>query len=180
MNAAEAIVVAQLESWRFRCEPFTKAELRATKTPDRRVYLDQRLVFFLEVKEIARDEFAGGLRDDPRFNRLASDIYEAVKQFDAVNSDRYHPNVLAFVNNDLLCSPSDLEAVLTGEAKSDDSEALRIHSRVAFGRIADAKHRIDAYIWFDGPTPVTICPYGDRRHEDQIRQLLVPRFESAG
>ena len=44
-----------------------------------------------------------GLRDDPRFNQLASDVHEAVKQFDAVNRDRKHMNILAFVNNDSMC-----------------------------------------------------------------------------
>ena len=85
MNEPEDIVVAQLEAWGFRCEPFTKRDLRATKTPDRRVYREEEFAFFLEVKEVATDDFAGGVRNDPKFNRLASDIHEAVKQFDAMS-----------------------------------------------------------------------------------------------
>ena len=177
MNQAEDVIVAQLEAWGFRCEQFTKLEMRAGKTPDRRVYHEQELAFLLEVKEVVRDDFAGGSRDDPRFNRLASDIHEAVKQFDAVNPSRKQVNVLAFVNNDSMCGSLDLHAVLTGNALTDSGEALPIHNRQARGRIQDEKFRIDAYLWFDqsAPTEMFLNEY-DQRHQTKVRAYFDPIF----
>ena len=177
MNKAEDVVVAQLEAWGFRCEPFSKREMRAGKTPDRRVYLGQHLAFFIEVKEVVQDDFLGGARDDPRFNRLASDIHEAVKQFDAVNPHREYVNILAFVNNDSMCGSLDLNAVLTGNALTGSGEAMPIYNRQARGRIRDEKFRIDAYLWLDQSVPAKMfLNQHDRRHQPRVRVYFDPIF----
>ena len=58
----------------------------------------------------------GGSRNDPVYNRIADDIHQAVRQFDAVNPDLEHPNVLAFLNDPGSHSDyGDLIGVLTGQ-----------------------------------------------------------------
>jgi hypothetical protein len=86
---------------------FPKEEQRNGKTPDFRVSANGEVVAYCEVKSIVRDTWldrlfakvapdqtAGGLRNDPVFNRLTDDIHKAVQQFDAVNPGCHLPNVL--------------------------------------------------------------------------------------
>lgn len=173
METAEDLVVRHLELWGFRCKRFSKGEMRSGKTPDRRVYRGDQLAFFLEVKEISRNDWLGGVRPDPRFNRLTSDIHDAVQQFDSVNPDREHPNVLALVNKDSECDSRDLIGVLTGYASTSDGGTLRIYAKQAFGRIRNEKHRIDAYLWFDrGDTHELFVNASDLRHLDRLQGYL--------
>jgi hypothetical protein len=102
-------------------------EMRKSKTPDFRVSKGDDSVFYCEVKTSKKDSWldeqmkkkrvgciAGGLRNDPIYNRFTDDIHTAVKQFDAVNPDQEYPNVLALVNHDQNCGFLDLVAVITG------------------------------------------------------------------
>jgi hypothetical protein len=117
ISEEESRVKLYLEELGFTSRNFSKTEKRSGKTPDFRVFSGEEIIFYCEVKSISKDhwlrnrleeqsksaapnEFAGGARNDPVFNRVSSDIHEAVKQFDAVNKDLIHPNVLAFVNHD--------------------------------------------------------------------------------
>lgn len=83
----------------LKLEPFKKTEIRAGKTPDRRILRGDQQIGFVEVKSPRDDwldeqlekatpgQIVGGLRDDPIFNRLARQIQKAAQQFDAVNPD---------------------------------------------------------------------------------------------
>ncbi len=161
MKADEDRLSLYLENFELITKRFTKTEMRASKTPDFRVVRDGELIFFCEVKssppdrwldeqlEAAPDEIAGGLRSDPIFNRLSTDIHTAVKQLDAVNSDQMYPNVLALVNHDDMCGFNDLLGVLTGNFYGDDGSKYPIYQQFAQGRIKDEKHRIHLFIWLD-------------------------------
>jgi hypothetical protein len=157
-----------LENHALKVSRFSKSEMRSGKTPDFKVhsFSSDELLFYCEVKSIAKDEWldnqianvppgeiAGGLRNDPIFNRLTDDIYEAVKQFDAVNPDIAFPNVLAFVNHDSACGFLDLIAVLTGNAMTEESGAIPIYRQYSEGRIKDKKDRIYLFIWLDDYKP---------------------------
>jgi hypothetical protein len=170
MNDAEAFVDERFRAFGFRPEPFSKSEMRAGKTPDRRVYRGGELIFLLEVKEIAESNWLGGERPDPVFNRLTDDIHEAVKQFDAVNPQRQIANVLAFVNRDPMCGAEDLRGVLTGAALTTSGEKLLIYEKYALGRIREERFRIDVYLWLEesGVFQVLLND-GDRRHSDRLR-----------
>lgn len=110
MDLNEEKVKSYLERKGFTVERFSKEEMRACKTPDFRISRNGEFLFYCEVKSSPADKWpdeqlndtpcklAKGARNDPIFNRLTTDIYEAVKQFDAVNIDQKHPNVLALVN----------------------------------------------------------------------------------
>ena len=110
---------------------------------------NDEFAFYCEIKEIAKDDWLGGAKPDPVFNRISDDIHTAVKQFNSVNPDLEHPNVLAFVNNDDRCGSLDLIGVLTGHLLLDDGGAAPIYLKYSHGRIKDEKNLIHLYLWFD-------------------------------
>lgn len=147
---------------RYCREPFAKDELGKTKTPDFRVYRNSDLVFYCESKHVQRDfwleeqlhtaaplQIVGGARPDPIFNRLATHIHEAAKQFRAVNPNQDFPNVLIFTNSDEQCGFADLVAVLTGNFYAEGGAVEPIYAQYSEGRIKDEKHTIDLYVWLN-------------------------------
>jgi len=155
-----------LEERGFTVERFSKAETRAGKTPDFRVFQNGVFLFYCEVKSSPEDrwldeqlnsaapgELVGGARNDPIFNRLTADIHEAVKQFDAVNKDQKHPNVLALVNHDDMCGFNDLLGILTGNFYANDGTAHPIYRQFSHGRIKDEKGKVHLFIWLDDHKP---------------------------
>ena len=162
MDPDEERVKSYLEDKGFTAERFSKPETRAGKTPEFRVSGNGEFLFYCEVKSIAPDrwlnkqlkdaapgELVGGARNDPIFNRLTADIHQAIKQFDAVNKDQKHPNVLALVNHDDMCGFNDLLGILTGNFYANDGTAHPIYRKFSHGRIKDEKGRVHLFIWLD-------------------------------
>ncbi len=149
-------------AYALRCEEFSKEEMHQSKTPDFRVYQGSEIAFYCEVKSAAEDDWidrelasapegmlVGGVRHDPVYNRIASKIHHAVQQFDAVNPDQVHPNVLVFINQDRHADKHDLEAVLTGSIPLRGGGRLPGFAQYSHGRIRDEKFRIHLYLWLD-------------------------------
>jgi hypothetical protein len=110
-------------------ERFAKAAMRQGRTPDFHVISNDSLAFFCEVKTAQEDEWldrqieqappgtlGGGARPEPIYNRISNQIHSAAGQFDSVNPECEHPNVLAIVNSDRQAGKVDLIGVLTGNA----------------------------------------------------------------
>jgi hypothetical protein len=146
----EARVSRYLNFLGLKPERYTKAEMRASRTPDFKVYSGDSLAFYCEVKTAQEDTWlkdlleiaepgmlVGGTRDDPTYSRIASYIHDSVGQFDAVNPSMVLPNVLAIVNGDEEADIEDLEIAFGSLIYSS-------------ARIADSKKRINLVIWFDG------------------------------
>jgi hypothetical protein len=169
---------------------FAKCEMECRRTPDFRVFKDNIFQFFSEVKSSRADKWldvqirgsveveqppenVGGARKDPRFNRLTGDIHTAVKQFDAVNPNREHPNVLALVNHDRQLGFLDLLAVLTGKFFADDGSTHSIYRKFSEGRIKGDVPRIDLYLWLDDYKPERLL-FGqvDPRHHELLCEAL--------
>ena len=166
MNADEKRVETFLAEKGFICRRFSKAERRAGKTPDFRVYSEDKIRFFCEVKTIDKDRWleepvrqepagtvVGGMRKDPRFSRLTDDIHKAAKQFDAVNPEKKYPNVLVLVNHDSTCRFNDLLEVLTGCFLAEGGCAYPISRKFSEGRIKDEKGWIHLFVWLDDSKP---------------------------
>jgi hypothetical protein len=166
MNTDEERVKGYLEGKGFKAECFSKAETRAGKTPDFRISRNGEFLFYCEVKsspedrwldeqldEVAPGELAGGARNDPIFNRLTADVHEAVKQFDAVNKDQKHPNVLVLVNHEDMCGFNDLLGILTGNFYANDGTAHPIYRQFSHGRIKDEKGKVHLFVWIDDHKP---------------------------
>jgi hypothetical protein len=133
----------------LRAEEFNKNEKGHSKTPDFKVFKENNLVFFCEIKTIARDEWAGGSRNDPVYNRLSTKIHEAVNQFNTINPDLKYPNVLVFINhnNEGRCGVIDLYSVFTGFAKIEGGGVFPGFTKFSEGRIKGEKNRIHLFIW---------------------------------
>jgi len=136
------------------CERFTKTEMRHCKTPDFKIIKDEKLCFYCEVKSIKKDDFIGGCREDPVFNRLTNDIHTAVKQFENVNPELITPNVLVFVNHDKRCGFFDLLSVITGNFHGANGKNSPIYKKFSDGRIKNEKNKIHLYIWLDDHKPM--------------------------
>jgi hypothetical protein len=146
----------------LQAERIGKKKGNRSKSPDFRVFKDDRFVFFCEVKTINKDrwlddlmastspgQIVGGGRDDPRYGRIANKIHEAVQQFKSVNPEWIHPNVLIFINHDDCCGPLDLIAVTSGYFLADNGSRHKIFGKFSDGRIKEEKFKIDLYIWLD-------------------------------
>ncbi len=95
-------------------------------------------------------EIVGGLRNDPTFNRIAKDIYVAVKQLDAVNPNLESPNVIAFVNNEgSHCDYGDLLSTVTGHFFAESEKVDYIYGKYSDGRIRDKKWRVHMFVWLE-------------------------------
>ena len=158
----ERLVADFLASKGLRAEEFSKEERTQSKTPDFRVFHGQDFAFFCEVKSMSRDEWldkqldaaqpgeiVGGGRPDPTYNRISQKIHGAFKQFDAVNPDLVHPNVLVLVNHDKDSDVKDLDLVCSGGFFTEDGKWLPIGRKFSEGRIRDKKRRIHLFIWID-------------------------------
>ena len=154
-----------MAAYSLRTERFSSAETRQGKTPDFRIFRDDKLAAYCEVKsprdswlddqieDAAPCAIMGGSRPDPTFNRIASHVEKAARQFDSVNPAREFPNILCFVNWDAENDFQDLEETLTGYLSLQGGQRAPTMLNVAEGRsIGGRKHRIDLYVWFHGPT----------------------------
>lgn len=190
MDQNEKTVSRYLRGRGLTAVRFKKIDTRLGKTPDFRVYSDGNFAFFCEVKASPKDNWLdeqqqqtapnkifGGLRQDPIFNRLTSDIHTAVKQFDAVNPQRVYPNVLALVNHDDTCGFQDLLAVLTGNFYADDGTSHSIYKQFSHGRIKEGKQRIDLFVWIDhhGPNHLLFS-----QADKVLHSLVAKAFNSRG
>ena len=93
----EQTVKEFLEAKGLSCIRFNKLEISQAKTPDWKVYHNNELRAFCEVKSVMHNFLDGG-RPDPTFNRLTNDIHDAMKKFNAQNDTLAYSNILAFVN----------------------------------------------------------------------------------
>jgi hypothetical protein len=140
---------------------FSHQETVAGRTPDFKVLRAGELAAFCEVKSPRDDwldnqldaaaplQLVGGLRPDPTFNRIARHVEKAATQFDAVNAGLAVPNILAFVNHDKASNFSDLRETLTGMFHVEGGERFETMTYISDGRLAEAKKRIDLYVWVD-------------------------------
>jgi hypothetical protein len=129
--------------------------------PDFRMVSWRGLVGYCEVKSPRDDlldellerapsgEVVGYARADPRFNRIARHILNAVRQFDSVNPDHSLPNVLVLVNHDAGSNFNDLYETVTGYARAASGERYPFHTRIAEQRLGDKRGQIDLFLWID-------------------------------
>lgn len=152
MNKDEKQIAAFLIKLGLTPIEFTKQDRRKMKTPDFKVFKNDQLIFYCEVKSIEEDTCVG-FRKDPVYNRISKKILEAVQQFNSVNPYTDAPNFLAIVNHDKNCGSFDLRSVLTGCFLSEDGKDYPIFKNYSEGKIKDAKYKIDLYCWMDDFKP---------------------------
>lgn len=163
---SEAIVKNFLLTFGLKAVRFDKKSMNSGKTPDFKILQHDVLIFYCEVKNTKEDEWlsgllehaepdelAGGLRNDPVFNRLTKHIHKARKQFVAVNQTEELPNVLSFFNEDEQSGFLDLLAVATGNAYTESGSTLPIYKIFSEGRVKNDLQEIHLVIWLDTNKP---------------------------
>jgi large subunit ribosomal protein L30 len=135
------------------------------KTPDFKLLKDGALRAYCEMKaptdgdlfdisdDLAPGEIRVEVRKDPAIVNLARHIAKAAKQFEAVNPDRAHPNILVIVNHARRKGPADLRMALEGIRAPDgrrffplvnDADKWEVQKDVW-----EAARSIDLYVWVD-------------------------------
>jgi len=192
MDDDEKIISDFLQEKGFQVKEFTKTDIAESRTPDFQIFKYNKLAFFCEVKTIKRDTWledqilnappltiVGGGRNDPRFNRISNKIHEASQQFQAVNPDSECPNVLAFINHDDSCTPSDLHSVLTGLFFAEGGSLHPIYTKYSEGRIRKEKFQIHLYIWMDDfKGDYYVFNKADKRHLNSLCSYFGKKPES--
>jgi hypothetical protein len=69
-----------------------------------------------------------------------------------VNSARAVPNILVFVNHADVSHYGDLVETLTGMFYATSGERYVTMAHISEGRIAEAKQKVDLYVWLDART----------------------------
>jgi hypothetical protein len=189
-RADEKLVEDWLARAGLRAERFSKEEMERSKTPEFRVFRGGEFAFLCEVKSMAKDERLdkalaaeppGTVVEvsgpDPTFNSVANKIHEAVAQFDAVNPDLAHANVLVLVNHDPIRDVLDLHAVAEGGLPTDSGGWLPIYRAYSDGRIRQEKSRIAVYVWIERESgEVSVRPYEGVCNRYPVLADLLPKL----
>ncbi len=148
-----------------RIQPEDIPEQQKQKTPDFKLLKDGNLRAYCEVKsptdgdlfEFPKDVLPGEVRveveKDPALFNLANHIAKAAKQFEAVNPDRAHPNILVIANHARRKGPGDLRLALEGLRLPNGQRVFPLVNdkdqwEVQKG-VWEAARSIDLYVWFD-------------------------------
>lgn len=178
--------------WRekgFIPERFEKEHTRFSKSPDFKLYKDSKLVAYCEVKTFQHDrwmdkqlnavkpgEMAGGLRQDPIYNRISNAVHTAAQQFNAVNPNHEVFNFLMLVNHDKAAKYADLVSVLTGYWDPLHGVLEKTHTQFSEGRIREDKRKVDLYLWMkpasDGKLQLAGYFFGNDQSVEPVSQLL--------
>ncbi|HVZ85135.1 MAG TPA: hypothetical protein VG893_15780 [Terracidiphilus sp.] len=162
LSSDEALILGYWQGKGFTVTGFSKRELRDMKTPDFLLARNGQEIALCEVKSYQRDawleeqmkqvapgELAGGLRNDPIYNRISHSIHTAVQQFSSVNADHSRLNFLVLVNHDTSARYKDLVSVLTGYWDPLGGDFDRTHLQFSEGRIREDKKQIDLCVWLE-------------------------------
>jgi hypothetical protein len=187
----EALVAEFWKEKGFDAQRFEKAETRFSKTPDFKLYRDERLVAFCEVKTFQHDswldrklknaasgELAGGLRPDPIYNRISNAVHAAIQQLETANPKHEYLNFLALVNRDMTATCEDLTSVLTGYWDPLHGVLEKTSTAYSEGRIREGKRKIDLYVWLEPSQNKPLKPrlffFGNENDEtrDRICKML--------
>jgi len=132
------------------------------KTPDFEYIEDGERIFVAELKnfvfELLSEKQSANVvvhewgteatAPDNGASRVAQRIYDAYKQLKTYDE----PKVLILLNDDSFLRVQHLEEAYTGfQVYSNDEFSIvhRASERVAEGRVADVKDKIDLYVWID-------------------------------
>ncbi len=143
----------------------------AEKSPDFDVTASDGFYFLSETKAVVGGENEPLLWQE-LYNAITSDIREAAKQFDSVNSTRLVPNVLILVSEDFRFREQSFIDFLKGEIIIE-GKLLADLRRYRLGRVKPAFSRIDLFLLLDkGNTPSLFFVDNDPRFLVKLRAIF--------
>ncbi len=164
MKLAENEIKSLFSTIELSCEKIPKSNF---KTPDFKVYKENRQVALCEVKAVEYCSFLNQANKnnsqafifggkDSTFNRLSDDMKKAAKQFKSYDPNHQFPRILTFVNYETSCDIEDFESTYTGNFYATDGSIHPIYKKISEGRISDLKKEIDVYIWLNRPSELIV------------------------
>jgi hypothetical protein len=171
---SEQFISAYLSGLGLRPERFSKTEMRIPnrKTPDFKVFREDTLELYCEVKELTDadplekhyQEVAPGIQQAAQLsdekspiNRLVRKIEDAASKFRCVNPERNHLNVLAVINTYDLAGPDNLLELLQGYLSLESGGVYVTTPPFLRERVEQVRCEIDLYWWIEhhvfAPTP---------------------------
>lgn len=148
----------------LRPERIPESVIEGVRTPDFKVFSGNGFAFFAEVKTLSPDTRLDEALNataplqvvevsESVYNRIASNIKNAGRQFVAINPNHEHPNVLVFVNK-RECSVIDLRMVLEGIRVPGIT--ISVIGQDAREQVQEGAQQIDAYVWLGNNEQNTI------------------------
>lgn len=146
------------------CQRFDRRETLLGKTPDFKLFQNDSLFGYCEVKSPRDDwldeqfesatsnQLVGGGRPDPVFNRILRHLESASSQLQSANPTHIHFNCVIFVNHDNESGYVDLQELLTGFFQSGDDSKHRILDEFLSKRAVVACTEIELVGWIDAKT----------------------------
>ncbi len=177
MNESEQIISGFLNEKGFIVSTYSKDEQRIknNKTPDFKVYKEQQLIFYCEVKDIREDNRNydnGGLKDNT-YDIVSDCIHESYRQFLSVNKSHNVPNVLAICSKRHGIDFWDYKFTCEGGYKNNEGKFVPALKKVSEGRIKSEKTFIDLCIWYDYLKDVySYMLYAKTKFFDPLRQYF--------
>ena len=147
---------------------------KSGKKPDFELYLNSNFFGYCELKSISKEDWAGGSRPDPTYNRIQNKIHEACKQLREVNQKHTFPNIVVIINREKICGWPDLVIVLKGKFPTSDKGEIDFDTRFRnrLLRRGDLK-TLDLAIWIDNDTSKTHYLYNNNSSfKKQLKALI--------
>lgn len=145
------------------------------KTPDFGIYQNNNLFGYCELKSIMEEEWEGGGRNDPTYNRIQNKIHEAVKQLKTINPKHAVPNIIVIRNHEKHCGKPDLHTVLTGKFLSTQGE-VDFDTRYRRGLLKNGDLSYsDLIVWMDNDSDLPHYYFlKESSYKQQITDVLKP------
>jgi ribosomal protein L30 len=158
-EAADAALMRKLAFDRkgITLERYSDAELKTGKTPDFKLYKDDKLCGYCEMKS-PRDDYVfekpapgeAAIRKNLPFHRkLGSHIRHASALFHTVNPDHSVPNIMVFVTHAPDIERRDLHATIAGLPAPEAGKRVFMLSRKMQEQVLDAARKTDLFLWID-------------------------------
>ena len=154
------------------------------KSPDFKVFFNEELLFYCEVKDIEDLDdkyFQEDLEIPDEITIILNKIREANKQFKSVNPNHAFPNVLAFHCKRIGMDANDLHDTILGYIDYSDGHKLyRRHRGPIENRLSEESIIIDTYIFHHDGIDQYSCIYitSDGFYGETIHKLNLLEFKN--
>lgn len=176
MTDGELIFKVLFEEKGYIVERFNKHLIK--QSPDFKVFLNNQLLFYCEVKDIEdlnREYFETDKKIPDEVSIILQKVYDANKQFISINPQHKVPNILAFNCKRLGMDANDLHDAILGYAEygNDELKLFRTHRGKVDERLKNNVPQIDVFIFYnsriDRYSAIYINDYG--YYGDKISNL---------
>lgn len=162
----------------YEVQRFCKDEMRVQgkRTPDFKVYKNNELYFYCEVKQIEDfplEKYNGEIEADKDELKILDLINNSCSQFLSVNPNHTIPNVLAFYNERLGTDILDFRFAFENRWTLKSGLFLQTKTKEAYKRVESKKNNIDMCLWYDKNSEKYSWMYNkDSKFENILRILF--------